>query len=275
MTTRRNVPRILSIAGSDSGGGAGIQADLKTIAALGGHGMTAITAITAQNTLGVSEVLAVPAGMVIAQIDAVITDVGVDAVKIGMLGNAEVVQVVAEALRRHRIGCIVLDPVLRATSGRALADEATAAAIVRDLFPLASLITPNLDEASAFLGRTVGNIEEMQTAGRDLLGLGANAVLMKGGHLPAGDSGDLVDVLVTRDRDVQCFAHPKIRSRNTHGTGCTLATAIATLMAASYELPAAVASAINYVEDALRAGALLQLGHGSGPLWHMHDRRTT
>ena len=142
MTTKQNVPRILSIAGSDSGGGAGIQADLKTIAALGGHGMTAITAITAQNTRGISGVLALPGAMVIAQIDAVVTDIGVDAVKIGMLGSVEIVGEVARALIRHRIACVVLDPVLRATSGYALSDDATAAAIARHLFPLATLITP-------------------------------------------------------------------------------------------------------------------------------------
>lgn len=274
MTPNRNVPRVLSIAGSDSGGGAGIQADLKTIAALGGHGMTAITAVTAQNTLGVSEVLAIPTEMVMAQIDAVVTDIGVDAVKIGMLGSAEIVREVARALSRHRIACIVLDPVLRTTSGHALSDETTAAAIVKHLFPLATLITPNLDEASIFLGRRIQHVEELEMAGQDLLALGANAVLIKGGHLPAGNGDTLVDVLIMREHFVQRFAHQKIPTRNTHGTGCTLASAIATRLAANYALPAAVASAISYVEDALRAGAQLQLGHGSGPLWHMHDSRT-
>ena len=273
MTTKQNVPRILSIAGSDSGGGAGIQADLKTIAALGGHGMTAITAITAQNTRGISGVLALPGAMVIAQIDAVVTDIGVDAVKIGMLGSVEIVGEVARALIRHRIACIVLDPVLRATSGCALSDDKTAAAIARHLFPLATLITPNLDEASIFLGREVRSVEDLESAGRDLLDLGANAVLMKGGHLPAGDGDILVDVLSRPEHHAQRFVHRKIPTGNTHGTGCTLASAIATLLAANDELPVAVASAIGYVQDALLAGAKLKLGHGSGPLWHMHDRR--
>lgn len=273
MTTIQTVPRVLSIAGSDSSGGAGIQADLKTIAALGGHGMTAITAVTAQNSMGVTRILAIPAEMVIAQIDAVITDIGVDAVKIGMLPSAEIALAVAQALSRHRVACIVLDPVLRATSGRALSDETAAGAIVKHLFPLATLITPNLDEASIFLGREVRRAEELEMAGRDLLALGANAVLIKGGHLPMGEGDTLVDMLITREHGVQRFAHQRIPTRNTRGTGCTLASAIATRMAANYELPAAVGSAVGYVQDALRAGAQRQLGRGPGPLWHMHYRQ--
>jgi hydroxymethylpyrimidine/phosphomethylpyrimidine kinase len=271
VTPNQNVPRILSIAGSDSSGGAGIQADIKTIMALGGHGMTAITAVTAQNSLGVTAVQAISPAMVTAQIDAVVTDIGVDAVKIGMLGSAETVRAVAQALGGHRIGCIVLDPVLRTTSGHDLGDETTATAIVKYLFPLAALVTPNLDEASIFLGRRVQYQDELNRAGQDLLDLGAKAVLLKGGHLPVADGESMVDVLVT-PHGVHRFTHPKIPTRNAHGTGCTLAAAIATRMAANCALHDAVDSAIRYVQGALRAGAQLHLGHGSGPLWHMHEQ---
>ena len=184
--------RVLSIAGSDSGGGAGIQADLKTFSALGCFGMTAITAITAQNTQGVRAIHGVPPEVLRAQIDAVVEDIGVDAVKIGMLATPDIVRVVADAIARHALPHVVLDPVMVATSGDALIEHETIAALVRELFPLAQVITPNLDEAALLLGRPIDTIDALERAADDLLALGARAVLLKGGHL----SGDwVVDLL--------------------------------------------------------------------------------
>ncbi|MEG0447672.1 MAG: bifunctional hydroxymethylpyrimidine kinase/phosphomethylpyrimidine kinase, partial [Comamonas sp.] len=186
-TGRKRYARVLSIAGSDSGGGAGIQADLKTCSALGCYGMTAITAITVQNTLGVTGIHGIPLATVRDQIDAVVQDIGVDAVKIGMLATPEVVSVVADAIRRHQIKNVVLDPVMVATSGDRLIAPETAQVLVREIFPLASVITPNLDEAAMLLGRGIGGIDDLDAAVADLLAMGAPAVLLKGGHLP----GDL------------------------------------------------------------------------------------
>ena len=198
--------RVLSIAGSDSGGGAGIQADLKTFSALGCYGMTAITAITAQNTQGVRAIHGVPPDMLRAQIDAVVEDIGVDAVKIGMLHSPEVVAVVADALRRHHLPHVVLDPVMVATSGDRLMADETVQVLVRELFPLATVVTPNLDEAALLLGRPIPGIEALDGAARALLALGAPAVLLKGGHLP-GD--EVVDVLVLPDRTLQHLRPPR------------------------------------------------------------------
>ena len=215
--------RILSIAGSDSGGGAGIQADLKTIAAMGCYGMTAITAITAQNTRGVRAIQALPPELLSTQIDAVAEDIGVDAVKIGMLHNADVVRVVAAAIRRHGFKKVVLDPVMVATSGDRLIAEETVDVLVQELFPLVTVITPNLDEAGWLLGRTLDSAQVLEDAARDLQARGAAAVLLKGGHLPGEE---LVDLLLEGD-SIQRWQSTRIHSRNTHGTGCTLSSAIA------------------------------------------------
>ena len=274
MTT--HYPRILSIAGSDSGGGAGIQADLKTCSALGCYGMTAITAITAQNTCGVQGIHAIPPEMLRQQIDAVVSDIGVDAVKIGMLHDPEVVHIVAQAIRQYRFKHIVLDPVMVATSGDALIARETIAVLVDELFPLVSVITPNLDEASLLLARPIQYVDELNTAAQDLQALGAPAVLLKGGHLaeqPNGNSNgaQVTDVLLyAQDGEMrtQTYTNPRILSRNTHGTGCTLSSAIACYLALGESLPDAVAQARAYIVQAIEQGKNVHTGQGHGPLNH-------
>lgn len=263
-------PRTLTIAGSDSGGGAGIQADLKTFAALGCFGMSAITAITAQNTLGVTGVHAIPADMVAAQIDAVASDIGVDAAKTGMLGTAAIVEAVAGAVDRHGIRKLVVDPVMISTSGATLSDDATSQAMVKQLFPRAILVTPNLPEASYLLGRRIARRAEMEAAAADLLAMGCQAVLLKGGHLEddGPDATGLDDLLMLADGTTRIYTHPRIDTPNLHGTGCTLAAAIASQLARGDALPDAVGTALDYVARAIAAGASLRLGAGNGPLNH-------
>jgi hydroxymethylpyrimidine/phosphomethylpyrimidine kinase len=258
-------PRLLSIAGSDSGGGAGIQADLKTFAALGCFGMTAITALTAQNTLGVRSIHAVPLQALADQIDAVVEDIGVDAVKIGMLHSADTVRTVAAALRRHGLHRAVLDPVMVATSGATLIDDQAIEVLVRELFPLATVVTPNLDEAALLVRQTLDSEAAMEAAARQLVERGAPAVLLKGGHLP----GDTVsDLLLVRGAAPVCMPAPRIASGNTHGTGCTLSSAIASHLALGANLHEAVAQAREFVRGALASGADVRTGAGSGPLNH-------
>jgi hydroxymethylpyrimidine/phosphomethylpyrimidine kinase len=260
-------PRVLSIAGSDSGGGAGIQADLKTISALGCYGMTAITALTAQNTQGVRSIHGVPPEMLRDQIDAVVEDIGVHAVKIGMLHAPEIVMTVAQAIDRHRLPNVVLDPVMVATSGAVLIDWPAISVLVRELFGRALVITPNLDEASLLVGRTLSTEADMESAGRELLAKGARAVLVKGGHL----QGDHVsDLLLTQEGSVHWMRAPRIATANTHGTGCTLSSAIASHLALGATLLDAVQGARTYVRGALEAGAQVRTGQGSGPLNHGH-----
>jgi hydroxymethylpyrimidine/phosphomethylpyrimidine kinase len=258
-------PRVLSIAGSDSGGGAGIQADLKTIAALGCYGMTAITALTAQNTEGVRAIHAVPPQMLQDQIDAVVEDIGVHAVKIGMLHAPEIVATVAAAIDRHRLAPVVLDPVMVATSGAVLIGEAAISELVDRLFPRAMLVTPNLDEASLLVGRRLGDEAAMLEAAQRLQAMGARAVLVKGGHL----TGNLVsDLLVEADGRTHWLRAARVHSPNTHGTGCTLSSAIAARLALGDALPDAVRAAHAFVRAALDAGARVRTGDGSGPLNH-------
>ncbi|MCD2511691.1 bifunctional hydroxymethylpyrimidine kinase/phosphomethylpyrimidine kinase [Comamonas endophytica] len=257
--------RVLSIAGSDSGGGAGIQADLKTFSALGCYGMTAIAAITAQNTCGVRAIHAVPAEMLKAQIDAVVQDIGVDAVKIGMLATPDTVRVVADAIREYQLPHVVLDPVMVATSGDRLVAAETADALVRELFPLVELITPNLDEGGWLLGQSIDGPTALEAAARQLLALGAPAVLLKGGHLPGNW---VVDQLVERSGAGQRFESERIATHNGHGTGCTLSSAIACELAAGAALPEAVARARAYILGAIAAGAQVRTGSGHGPLNH-------
>lgn len=258
-------PRVLSIAGSDSSGGAGIQADLKTFSALGCYGMTAITALTAQNTCGVRSIHSVPAQMLRDQIDAVMEDVGADAVKIGMLQSPDIVLTVASAIDRHQFKNIVFDPVMVATSGAALIDDAAIEVLVRELFPRAAVITPNLDEAGLLVGRSLSCTQDMEHAAMTLIGQGARAVLLKGGHLP----GDLVvDLLVTDGGDKVWMEGARIDTVNTHGTGCTLSSAIAAYLALGATLVDAVKLARKFVREALQAGATVRTGQGSGPLNH-------
>jgi hydroxymethylpyrimidine/phosphomethylpyrimidine kinase len=274
--TSVQIPKVLTIAGSDSSGGAGLQADLKVMTALGAYGMTVVTAITAQNTLGVLRIQDIDLDVVEAQIDAIFTDIGVDIVKIGMLASPEIVRTVATSLRRHGAKRIILDPVLRATSGASLGGDDTAQAMMTELFPMASLITPNLDEVSLLLGRDVLNLADFKQAALDLLDMGPKAVLIKGGHLDSSHA-KLTDYLLWRTDaegveiiQSQEFTHPRIDTSNTHGTGCSLASAIATYLAQGHDLNQAVGMAIAYVEAGLEAGRFLSIGAGPGPLWHMH-----
>ena len=258
-------PRLLSIAGSDSGGGAGVQADLKTFAALGCFGTTAITALTAQNTLGVRAIHTVPLDMLDDQIDAVVEDIGVDAVKIGMLHSAPTIETVAAALDRHHLRQVVLDPVMVATSGAALIDPSAIAALVRLMFPRALLVTPNLDEAAMLVGRPLHTEADMVEAAQQLLEMGARSVLLKGGHLAGGTVADL---LLQPGLAPLWMRAPRIDTQNTHGTGCTLSSAIAAYLALGDDLAQAVQQARDFVRGALAAGAGVRTGAGSGPLNH-------
>lgn len=267
MNTQRihQYPRVLSIAGSDSGGGAGIQADLKTFAALGCFGMTAITALTAQNTCGVRAIHPVPPDMLRAQIDAVLEDIGADAVKVGMLHSPEIVRTVAQAIDRHHLSRVVFDPVMVATSGAKLIDDPAIAVLVTELFPRAALITPNLDEAGLLVGRPLASAQDMAQAAAELMARGARAVLLKGGHL----AGDVVtDLLLQADCEPLWMQAPRIDTANTHGTGCTLSSAIAAHLALGATLAYAVQQARDFVRQALRAGASVKTGQGEGPLNH-------
>lgn len=258
-------PRVLSIAGSDSGGGAGIQADLKTFAALGCYGMTAITALTAQNTQGVRAIHGVPPEILRDQIDAVVEDIGLDAVKIGMLHSPDIVQTVAEAIDRHSLSKVVLDPIMVATSGAVLINDLAIAMLIRELFWRATVITPNLDEAALLVRRSLDNEEAIVTAAQELLAMGAQAVLLKGGHL----AGKIVsDLFVTQNGDIHWMRAPRIHSANTHGTGCTLSSAIAAHLALGAGLLEAVHTARDYVRAALESGAKVRTGAGNGPLNH-------
>ena len=258
-------PRVLTIAGSDSGGGAGIQADLKTFAALGCYGMTAITALTAQNTLGVQAIQSLPAAFLKAQLQSVLDDIGVDAVKIGMLHSPEVVEVVAWVIDHYQLKRVVLDPVMVATSGDKLIADETVAVLVRELFPRVQLITPNLDEAALLLGRPVPNEAALSLACADLQTMGAASVLLKGGHL---QGEDVVDLLLLADASSHTLRSKRISSQNVHGTGCTLSSAIASHWALGLDLTEAVVQARSYILAAIQAGASVTTGRGHGPLNH-------
>ena len=260
-------PIAVTIAGSDSSGGAGIQADLKTFSALGVYGASVIAALTAQNTRGVQGIHDVPPAFVTQQIDSVFSDLSVGAVKIGMLSRPETIEAVADGLARHRARNVVLDPVMVATSGdRLLAPEAIDA-LRKRLIPAALVITPNLPEAAALLDEAVARSEdEMRTQGERLLALGPTAVLIKGGH---GEAPESVDILVERLGTTRLPA-PRIATRNTHGTGCTLSSAIAAGLANGLSLHDAVAAAKTYVTAAIAASERLTIGHGSGPVHHFH-----
>jgi hydroxymethylpyrimidine/phosphomethylpyrimidine kinase len=227
--------------------------------------------------MGVTRIQDVDLDVVEAQIDAVVSDIGVDVVKIGMLASPAIVRTVAACLKKHSIKKIVLDPVLRATSGASLGGDDTAKTMVHELFPLATIVTPNLYEASIFLGKPIASVGQFKEAAEQLLALGPKAVLIKGGHLE-GEPKELVDYLIWHDRkdDVPVifhkeFRHPRIPTSNTHGTGCSLSSAIATYLADQHDLGHSVAKAISFVSAAIEAGQRLDIGKGPGPLWHMHD----
>jgi hydroxymethylpyrimidine/phosphomethylpyrimidine kinase len=262
--------RVLVIAGSDSGGGAGIQADIKAITCLGGYAMTAITALTAQNTLGVHGIHAVPEAFVARQIQVVMDDLGADCVKIGMLATASIIETVAQALDRFAPDIpIVLDPVMMAKGGHPLLEPEAVAALTDRLLGRATLITPNLPEAGLLIGRAVTTEAEMEAAVEPLRALSAGAVLLKGGHL-YGDR--LVDLLITPG-EVARFPGTRLPTVHTHGTGCTLASAIACGLAQGLDLAAAVARGRAYVRRAIETAP--GLGHGHGPLNHGHTLRDT
>jgi hydroxymethylpyrimidine/phosphomethylpyrimidine kinase len=266
-TVKPYYTRVLTIAGSDSGGGAGIQADLKTFSALGCYGTTVITALTAQNTCGVEAVSAVPAAFVAQQLSAVLDDIGTDAVKIGMLHSAEAIDVVASRLAVNNVGPIVLDPVMVASSGgrRLLANEAMQL-LIRKILPLVTLLTPNLDETARLVGYAIDRPGLRRRAARDLAQFGCAHVLIKGGHLPGALSPDLL-YLADQDRFSE-FAGKRIDTSNDHGTGCTLGAAIAAHLAKGYPIEQAVRLSKAYLQEALRQGAGYRLGSGRGPLHH-------
>jgi len=253
--------RILTIAGSDSGGGAGIEADIKTITALGGYALTSITAVTAQNTLGVFGVHALPAEFVRLSIETVLKDIGADAVKLGMLTNEAIIRAVAAALP---LGIpIILDPVMVATSGAVLLPDGAIAALISELLPRAAIVMPNLPEAAKLTGLPLDTEDERIAAGRRLIAMGAQAALIKGGH---GTGDVLTDYLVTSNA-VEAISLPRLQTKNTHGTGCTMASAIATGIAQGMDLSAAVNRARNYLQNAILTAP--SFGQGHGPVNHL------
>jgi len=258
----------VTIAGSDSGGGAGIQADLKTFSALGVYGATVITALTAQNTHGVSAIHDVPPEFVTAQIDAVFSDLAVGAVKIGMLSRAPVIKAVAQGLDRWKQTQVVLDPVMVATSGDRLLAPDAVDMLRRELLPRARVVTPNLPEAAALLDAKIAASEaEMQAQAERILALGAKAVLIKGGH---GEGEESVDLLLDGQTMTRLAVH-RIATQNTHGTGCTLSAAIAAGLAKGQDLATAAREAKEFVTDAIAAADLLEVGGGHGPVHHFHS----
>ena len=260
--------RVLIIAGSDSGGGAGIQADIKTVTALGGYAATAITALTAQNTEGVHGIYQVPAAFVRLQIEVVLDDIGADCLKTGMLHRRDIIEVVAEAKRARAPGVpLVVDPVMVAKGGAKLLDAAADQALRAMLIPIADLVTPNLPEAEHLTGVKIADETGMRAAAAAILAMGAKAVLVKGGH---ATGAEVVDFLVTPSATTRMTA-PRIDSRHTHGTGCTLASAIATGLAQGMKLQAAVERARGFVHEAIRTAP--GLGRGHGPLNHGHTLR--
>jgi hydroxymethylpyrimidine/phosphomethylpyrimidine kinase len=257
----------LTIAGSDSSGGAGIQADLKTFAALGVYGASVITAVTAQNTKGVTAVHPIPAEFVTAQLEAVFSDLDIGAVKIGMLADAAIIQAIAVVLKRVAPKAVVLDPVMMATSGDRLLASDAIDALKTKLIPLAKIVTPNLPEAASLLNEEIASsAAAIEAQGRRLLALGSSAVLMKGGH---GKGPESTDILITAN-SVKALSAPRIVTENTHGTGCSLSSAIAAGLAKGEDLTTAVRNAKAFVSAAIAAADRFSIGHGHGPIHHFH-----
>lgn len=267
MTTKKyTVPTVLSIAGFDGSGGAGIQADTKTISALGCYAMNVLTALPVQNTQGVRHIYEIPTQAVRDQLDAIFDDIYPDAIKIGMVHSLELVELISSFLKDYT-GEIVFDPVMVSTSGHKLIHDDTIQACINLLFPRVSLITPNLDEVSVLAKRPIDTIQEMEKAGFDLLNQGCQAVLIKGGHL---QSKELTSLLFQQKQGVVAFTSPKIDTKNTHGSGCSLSSAIASQLAQQYPLDQAVAVALDYVHEAIKGSKDLIIGKGNGPLNHFH-----
>ena len=261
------IKNILTIAGSDSSGGAGIQADIKTISALGGYAMSVVTAVTAQNTSGVSAVSLIESNLIKAQLDAIFDDIRVDAIKIGMLGSSDIITTVAECLKTINIP-IVLDPVMVAKSGDPLLDSTAVNSLKNILLPIATLITPNLPEAAVLLGQkeAISRVE-MEAQAKDLLKLVGESVLLKGGHLKGEDSPDLL----ASDGSLIWFEEKRFETKNTHGTGCTLSSALATLIGKNYSIQDAILESKGYLTNAIKAADRLSVGSGHGPTNHFWD----
>lgn len=261
--------RVLSIAGSDSGGGAGIQADLKTFSALSCYGTTVITALTAQNTTGVTGVHEVPVDFVEKQVEAVLTDIGTDAVKIGMLWSGELIKSVAALIEKFKLKNVVVDPVMVAQSGDSLVQKDAIGAFTKYLIPLATVFTPNLAEAAALLGYELVKLRDMEKAAKDFAEFGCENILIKGGHLKGEDC---VDVFYSTAKKERLFLKERrINTKNNHGTGCSLSSAIAAYLAKGYSVEKAVGYSKQYITKALHAGAGYQLGEGAGPPLHFHS----
>ena len=264
--SHRQYCKVLTIAGSDSGGGAGIQADLKTFSAIGCYGMSVITALTAQNTQGVNGIHAIPPEFAVQQIDAVLNDIGTDAVKIGMLYSAELIEAVAQALKKHAARKIVLDPVMVAQSGDKLLQDDAIEAIKTHLMPLADVVTPNIPEASVLCGRPLKQWSDIESAAKTLAQHGSRSILIKGGH---GEEDNSIDLLfLTRENRFVRLAADRIKTNNNHGTGCTLSSAIASYMAKGMDIEEAVQKAKTFMNRAIAAGAQYQIGQGHGPVHH-------
>ena len=259
---------VLTIAGSDCSGGAGIQADIKTISALGAYAASAITAITVQNTCGVEAIHPIPPVFVTGQIEAVLSDIRPAAVKIGMVTDVEIIHSIASSLHKFKPKHVVFDPVMVSSSGRCLIENAAIEVLINELIPETTLITPNLSEAEVLIGRPVTNVEEMKTAAQKILSYGCKAVLVKGGHL---QGGEMTDVLQLRTHKTPfLFSASQIESKNTHGTGCTLSSAIATYLALNETMENAVKKAKTFLYKSLDAGKDIHIGEGHGPLNHLY-----
>ncbi|MFI3247808.1 MAG: bifunctional hydroxymethylpyrimidine kinase/phosphomethylpyrimidine kinase [Rikenellaceae bacterium] len=262
--------RVLSIAGSDSGGGAGIQADIKAISACGGYAATAITAVTVQNTLGVTAVHPIPIEIIEGQIEAVLSDIGADAIKIGMLHSTEVIEVVCRAIDKYKPRNVVLDPVMVATSGHRLIEQSAIEMLSRELIPRATIITPNIPEAEILLGHKIECQDALPDAARELSRDGSVAVLLKAGHLT---EKMLTDIFLDAEGKIHHLTSPRLETKNTHGTGCTLSSALAAFLAKGLTPAEAVRSAKAYLTSALVSGARFEIGEGHGPVDHQYATR--
>ena len=268
MKKHYSYPVVLSIAGTDPSGGAGIQADLKTFSALGCYGMSAITALVAQNTKGVRSIHNVPPSFVKEQLDTVLEDICPHAIKIGMVHTPELVEVIAATLKHYPDIPVVFDPVMIATSGDRLIEEPTVDAIINELFPLTAVITPNMDEASFLISENITTVADMEQAGVKIVNLGCNNVLLKGGHL---QSKELTSILFNKNGVVEKYTSHRVETNNVHGSGCTLSSAIASCIARGETLEKAVALAQEYINGAIQQGADVAIGNGNGPLNHFYN----
>lgn len=258
---------VLSIAGFDGSGGAGIQADTKTISSLGCYATNVLTALPVQNTTGVKNIFEIPSQAIDEQLDSILTDIYPDAIKIGMVHSVALVEIIAKYLKDYK-GAVVFDPVMVSTSGHQLIQSETIAACKELLFPLATLITPNLDEVSVLVGEKISTVEQMIPAGKKILQMGAGAILVKGGHL---QQDDLVSYLIQEGKEPETFSSKRVDTKNMHGSGCTLSSAIASFLAQGFTLSESVGKAQKYVEKAILGSKDLLIGHGNGPLNHLHD----